>query len=332
MRAEFEKRQAEWAETACADKERSEAALCEQQREHDMALREQQRESDTVLCDQQKESNAKWEAFVQQLQDDQAKCQKEVEDDYVHRVAELDKQRMQQNEQHIEAQQRLHVSQTSAQSSVLYQFCSDPSVQVSVPPPLPFPQSLPPALLPHVPVCAPPPPLSQLNGPQFAPLPSHPLIPANVLQQVPVVDFVQQHMIAQIPVTRQEKEVARIQQNLRDSTSDLDEVIRLVQKDFGAPAARANGAAAEATSLNNPADQSTACMLLTDPSGQNASGLNRTAERLLNPSANTFQPIVGDLSGVTANAGQAGFEHLSTSGPMSVQQYEATLDPNYVAN
>ncbi len=129
--------------------------------------------------------------------------------------------------------------------------------------------------------------------------------------------------------------------------SDPDKVIRLghllkiaiqecsrlraaFQKDFGAPAARA--AAAEAMSLNSPANQSTAHVLPTDPSGQNASGLNRTAERLLNPSMNTFQPIVGDTTGVTADAGQASFERLSASGPMSAQQYEATLDPNYIAN
>ncbi len=86
MRVEFEKRQVELAEKAHADKERSDAALCEQQRERNMAL-----------CEQ-KESDAKWEAFVQQLQDDQVKHQKEVEDDYMHCIAKFDKQHVQHNE------------------------------------------------------------------------------------------------------------------------------------------------------------------------------------------------------------------------------------------
>ncbi len=47
---------------------------------------------------------------MQQLQDDQAKRQKEVDDDHKCHVTELDKQRVQQAEQHIEAQWRLHVS------------------------------------------------------------------------------------------------------------------------------------------------------------------------------------------------------------------------------
>ncbi len=223
MRAEFEKRQAEWVEKVHVNKETSDTALREQQKEHDVALREQQKEHNTALHEQQKESDAKWAAFVQQLQDDQAKCQKEADDDYAHHIAELDKQHVQQDERHIKAQWRLHVSQTSAQSSVLYQFRGDLSVQVHAPPPPPFLQSLPTALPPHVPVH--PSLLSQLNGLQFAPLLPHPLSPVNMLPQVPVVDFAQQHMIAQIPVTRQENEVTRLEQDLRDSVSDPDEAI-----------------------------------------------------------------------------------------------------------
>ncbi len=40
---------------------------------------------------------------MQKLQDDQAMCQKEADDDYVCRVTDLDKQCMQNDEQHIEA-------------------------------------------------------------------------------------------------------------------------------------------------------------------------------------------------------------------------------------
>ncbi len=117
MRAEIEKRQVEWAEKARVDKQRSDAALHEQQ----------------------KESNVKWVAFVQQLQDDQAKCQKEVDDDYVHHVAELDKQRVQQEERHAEQQWRLH-PQPLLQTQV--SLCALPL---------------------HMQVCVPSPP-SQLNG------------------------------------------------------------------------------------------------------------------------------------------------------------------------
>ncbi len=109
-----------------------------------------------------------------------------------------------------------------------------------------------------MPVCVPQ--LSQLSGPQFALPLHHPLILVNALLQVPVVDFVQQHMIAQIPVTRQENEVARLEQAVRDSLLDPDEITRLsqllkiaiqehshlraeVEKELRAQAAGANGAA-----------------------------------------------------------------------------------------
>ncbi len=65
---------------------------------------------------------------------------------------------------------------------------------------------------------------AQSKRAQFAPPPHHPLILANALPQVPVVDFAQQCMIAQILVTRQEKEVARLEQAVRDSVSNPDEV------------------------------------------------------------------------------------------------------------
>ncbi len=150
-------------------------------------------------------------------------------------------------------------------------------------------------------------------------------------------------------MTRQENEVARLEQAVRDSLSDPDEVTRLsqllkiaiqecgrlraeFQKQFGAPTARANGAARGAMLLNNPIDQSTARMLPTDPSGQNVNGLNGMVGPFMNPSMPTFQPIFGDPSGIAINADQAGFQRLPGSGPMSAQQYEATLDLNYAAD
>ncbi len=73
-------------------------------------------------------------------------------------------------------------------------------------------------------------------------------------------------------------------------------------------------------------------MLLTDPSGQSANGQNGAAGLLLNLAATTFQPVFMDLLGVAINSGQAGVACPPGSGPMSVQQYEVTLDPNYVAD
>ncbi len=46
--------------------------------------------SKTEAMSSKKESDPKWAAFVQQLQDGQAKHQKEVDDDYACRIAELD--------------------------------------------------------------------------------------------------------------------------------------------------------------------------------------------------------------------------------------------------
>ncbi len=45
-----------------------------------------------------------------------------------------------------------------------------------------------------------------------------------------------------------------------------------------------------------------------------------------------FQLTVGDSLGDAINAGQAGLECSPEPGLMSAQQYEALLDPNYVAD
>ncbi len=144
MRAEFEKRQVEWVKKARINKEKSETAIHVERQRSD---------------EQHKESDAKWMAFLQQLQDNQAKRQKEADDDYACHATEMDKQHVQHEEWHVKVQQRLHVH---------------------APLPLPLQQLLP----------TPPPP-SQSNGLQFAPLPPHPLILVNALQQAPVVDFAQ---------------------------------------------------------------------------------------------------------------------------------------------
>ncbi len=133
--------------------EKSEAALCMKQTENETALHvkqmeneatlhEKQKENEAAICaeqirseEKQKESDGKWAAWVNQLWADQAKKQKEASDDYMHRIADLDQQCVQQDEQYCALQQRLHVSETSAQSTILYQWHGNPSVSVRVPPP-----------------------------------------------------------------------------------------------------------------------------------------------------------------------------------------------------
>ncbi len=96
------------------------------------------------------------------------------------------------------------------------------------------------------------------------------------------------------------------------------------QKDFSAPTAGANGVAGGATLLNNPADQSTVRMLLTDPSEQNVNGSNGVAGLFLNLSATTFQPVFEDPLGVAVNSGQASVACLPGSGPMSALMNRVT--------
>ncbi len=73
-------------------------------------------------------------------------------------------------------------------------------------------------------------------------------------------------------------------------------------------------------------------MLLTDQSGQNANGLSGAAGLCLDPSAAVFQPTFGNPPSSTTNTGPAGLQCPFGTGPMSMQQYEAMLDPNYVTD
>ncbi len=124
---------------------------------------------------------------MDQLQADQAKKQKEASDDYMRRIANLNQQCMQQDEWYGELQQRLHVSESSAQSTILHQSHSNPSVSVRMPPSASY--QLPPVPRPCMFACVSQ--VSQQKGAHVA-QPHHPLIPPNALPQVPVVDFAQQ--------------------------------------------------------------------------------------------------------------------------------------------
>ncbi len=94
---------------------------------------------------------------------------------------EMEKKCVQQEERHAEQHRRLHISQSSAQSTTLYNYSGYLSVQVCMPPPPLLP------LLQPQPLLLPLPLQSQVSPPL-----QHPGIPLNALLQVPVVDFVQQ--------------------------------------------------------------------------------------------------------------------------------------------
>ncbi len=89
MRTEFEKRQVEWAEKAHVDQEKYEVSI------------HVERKWSNKQC---KESDVKWTAFMQPLQDDQAKRQKEAEGEHICLKAEVVKQRVQHEERHAEQQ------------------------------------------------------------------------------------------------------------------------------------------------------------------------------------------------------------------------------------
>ncbi len=123
--------------------DKCETALHDKQAEGDAALRASQAESHAAIRvewlksnEKQMELDAKWATWVNQMQADQAKKQKDVINNFVCHIAELQQQRAQQDEWYGELQQRLHVSESAAQSSVLYQ--SHSSLLVSVCPPLPL--------------------------------------------------------------------------------------------------------------------------------------------------------------------------------------------------
>ncbi len=118
-------------------------------------------------------------------------------------------------------------------------------------------------------------------------------------------------MIAQIPLTRQEEEVKRLEQCLFDSVSDPSEAVHFAEllqiavwekgrlhaafdRDFGPPNADANGAAMGATALCTQTGHSTAQMLLNGAGVVDVTEQSRIPGLSLNPSTPTFQPVIGD--------------------------------------
>ncbi len=104
------------------------------------------------------------------------------------------------------------------------------------------------------------------------------------------------------------------------------------ERGFGAPDASANAAATGATVSGTQTGHST---VRTLPNGAGVADVTRQSGipgLSLNPSTLTFQLVIGDLTGNTANSVQVDLGQPPVTGPMSVQQYEVLLDPNYVAD
>ncbi len=288
-----------------------------------------------------------------QLQADQAKKQKEVNDDFTCHIAELQQQRAQQDAEYRALQQRLQVRESAAQSSILYQSQSSPLVSVCTPPPsLPSVSyrmlSVQVPSIQRLPVLARVSQASQQKGACGAQS-LHLLIPSNALPQVQVIDPEQQHKVAQSLLEQKTNEVARLAKAVQDSVLNPAEVTRLsnllrtvgqecthlqteIWKNFGPHTAVAGGAASGVTLPSGYANQLTAQVLPTDQNGQVVNGQSRVAGHILDPSMAIFQPTDRNLLGSIANTDPAGIQVLFGVRPMTTQEYEAMLDPNYVAD
>ncbi len=122
MVGELEWKKMEFTGERCLGMEKCEMALHAKQAESEAVLHAKQTESDATIWaewirsnEKQAELNTKWVAWVNQLQAEQAKKQKDVSDNFVRHIADL----KQQDERYSELQQRLHMSESSAQSNVL---------------------------------------------------------------------------------------------------------------------------------------------------------------------------------------------------------------------
>ncbi len=114
-----------------ADRQAMASEMDKRQMEYQKLIRAQKEEKAA--------NDEKWATWMQWLQTDQAKMQKGATDDFTRRIAELEQQRVDQDVQYGELQQKLHISESVAQSKTLYQAKSVPSLTVRAPPPsLPY--------------------------------------------------------------------------------------------------------------------------------------------------------------------------------------------------
>ncbi len=96
---ELEQKKMEFAEELHLALEKYETTLCDKQAESDAALRASQADRNAAIhaewaqsTQQQTALDVKWATWVNQLQADQMKKQKDVNDDFMHCIAELQQQ------------------------------------------------------------------------------------------------------------------------------------------------------------------------------------------------------------------------------------------------
>ncbi len=177
----------------------------------------------------------------------------------------------------------------------------------------------------------------------------HPKISSNALPQVQVVNSELQQEIAQSTLAQKTTEVARSASALQDNVANPTEVICLsgllktvgqkctrlqaeFQKIYGPRTAVASEAASGATMLNDHANRSAAHVLPTDQTEQMLNGQHGAAGPNLDPSAAVFQQTDENLLGSIAVADPTGVPAVVGARPMTTQEYEAILDPNYIAD
>ncbi len=203
---------------------------------------------------------------------------------------------------------------------------------------------MPPALVPLVQV---PPVLQPPVGPRvaleyrkkqvFGAQTMHPLIPPSASPQVQVASTELQRGIALCTLEQKEKEVARLRRLVQESSvSNPVECVRLsnrlvpldrecpelqaeFQKTYGPRTALVSGVAQKTT-------------LLTSQVNQMLNGSSRVAGPNLDPSAAKFQPTSGTLPSSAVHPALASAPAVVGTGQITMQEYEALLDPQYVAN
>ncbi len=104
------------------------------------------------------------------------------------------------------------------------------------------------------------------------------------------------------------------------------------QKTYSLHAALASKAAWGATLPNDPATQPATQVLPTDRTDQMSNGPSRAAGPNLNPSAVVFQPTDGSLPDSAVATDLTGVPALVGTRLMTTQEYEAMLDPQYIAD
>ncbi|MCP4544407.1 MAG: hypothetical protein GY832_45430, partial [Chloroflexi bacterium] len=277
-----------------------------------------------ALRQEQRTSNDKWTDFVQKK--DKAKA-----DETARCIAAL-------KQQNDALQKRIHVSESIAPPSSLIRsqpvartHALSPLVATTTSQSLPLvsgsvaAQSL---LRSSVPHCVRKPGLSRAVAP-------HPQITSSALPQVQATDLMLQRNVARHTLEMKKAEVARVESLVVASVTNPDELKRLAdilsvlgpeydqlqaefQQQYGQQGVTTAGARQQTTPLASSGGPAT-----SQQSG--ATGA------MLDPSAAVFQPVNVGLSDGANRTDLTGAAAVAGDGQITLQEYEATLDPSYIA-